>query len=146
MGWHRPHLLVVMRLPLTNVVEVETERKPSPASAPELKDEVKKSREGSNKVGARVGGKRRAGDRLCTGEHGVLGLPCWEEWQHLLPEDPGKGEKKWPPPWCRGPGPRSSEKGSTSSERQRPPHQHYPIVLVNQKQGTDVGTLCQGQP
>lgn len=59
--------MVVIRLPLTNVVEVETERKPSPASVPELKDEAKKSREGSNKVGARVGGKRRTGDRLHRG-------------------------------------------------------------------------------
>lgn len=66
-GLARPHLLVVIRLPLTKVVEVETERKPSPASAPELKDEAKKSRQGSNKVGARVGGKRRAGDRLPRG-------------------------------------------------------------------------------
>lgn len=46
-----------MRLPLTKVVEVETERKPSPASGPELKDEAKKSREGSNKVGVRVDGR-----------------------------------------------------------------------------------------
>lgn len=51
-----------MRLPLTKVVEVETERKPIPASAPELKDEAKKSGEGSDKVGARTGDMRKAGD------------------------------------------------------------------------------------
>lgn len=32
-----------------------------------------------------------------------------------------------------------------SSERQGCPSQHYPINFVNQKQGTDVGTLCQSQ-
>lgn len=75
MGRHCPHRLVVMRLPLTKVVEVETERKPSPASAPELNDEAKKSGERSDKVGARVGGKRKAGDRPCAGGHGVPGCP-----------------------------------------------------------------------
>lgn len=58
-GWYCPHRLVVMRFPLTKVVEVETERKPSPASAPEPKDEVKKSGEGNNKVGGRVGAQGR---------------------------------------------------------------------------------------
>lgn len=76
-GWHCPHRLVVMRLPLTKVVEVETERKPSPVSAPELKDEAKKSGEGSNKVSARVGGTRKAGDGPCAGGRGEPGLPCW---------------------------------------------------------------------
>lgn len=41
---------MVIRRPLTKVVEVETERNPSPASAPELKDEAKKSGGGNNKV------------------------------------------------------------------------------------------------
>lgn len=58
---HCPHRLVVMRLPLTKVVEVETERKPSPASAPELNDEAKKSGERSDKVTARVGARGRQG-------------------------------------------------------------------------------------
>lgn len=40
---------------------------------------------------------------------------------YSLPEDPGKVEKKCPPPWCRGPAPRSSEKGSISSGRQAAP-------------------------
>lgn len=109
---------MVIRRPLTKVVEVETERNPSPASAPELKDEVKKSGEG-NKKGA-------------PGRHGHVG---WEggrdepirPWMlssgtpYSLPEDPGKVEKKCPPPWCRGPAPRSSEKGSISSGKQAAP-------------------------
>lgn len=44
-----PYLFVVMRLPLTKVVEVETERKPIPGSVPGLKDEEKKSeKQGDN--------------------------------------------------------------------------------------------------
>lgn len=73
-GQHCPHRLVVMRLPLTKVVEVETERKPSPASAPELKDEAKKSGEGNNRVSARVGGMGRHRDRPCARGCSVLGL------------------------------------------------------------------------
>lgn len=74
--WQCPHRLVVTRLPLTKVVEVETERKPSPASAPELKDEAKKSEEGNDKVSAMVRGMRKAGDEPCTRGRGGQGLPC----------------------------------------------------------------------
>lgn len=76
-GQQCPHRLVVMRLPLTKVVEVEMERKPSPASGPELKDEAKKSGKRSDKVGARVRGRRKAGDGPCAGGRSVPGLPCW---------------------------------------------------------------------
>lgn len=114
---------MVIRRPLTKVVEVETERNPIPVSAPELKDDAKKSRGGNNKV--------------APGEHGHV---RWEGgrdeprvlshaglWvlspgtSYSLPEDPGKVEKKCPPPWCREPAPRSSEKGSISSVMQAAP-------------------------
>lgn len=62
-------------MPLTKVVEVETERKPSPLLPPELKDEAKKSGIGSDKVSATVGSTRKAGDGPCSGACHVLGLP-----------------------------------------------------------------------
>lgn len=115
-----PHRLVVMRRPLTKVVEVETERKPSPASAPELKDEAKKSAKRSHGVSARGGSGHTGTNRA---------LPRREQHQEPvipLPEEPGNAEKKWPPPWCRWPAPRSSEKGSISSARQGAPRQQQP--------------------
>lgn len=142
---HCPHRLVVMRLPLTKVVEVETERKPSPASAPELKDEAKKSAEGNNRVSARVGAWESRGQTLCKGTRCPGTPPPGKGWQHLLPEDPGKGEKKWPPPWCREPGPRSSEKGSISSGRHGLPISIGPAAWQARSKALPWAS-CQGQP